>query len=134
LNNKTTTISRTLHGKHKLGRKARAINNEQEVLIKSPSMQKGTLKTLFYGKTSKGIMNEIRREEFRYDSKLGRRLKVSMSRAKRTFHVSIDRDEAGFYFGRCKELPNAFTQAKTLGELKERMSEVIDLILEGETN
>ena len=53
-----------------------------------------------------------------------------MSRAKRTFHVSIERDEAGFYFGRCKELPNAFTQAKFVGELKERMSEVIDLILE----
>ena len=53
-----------------------------------------------------------------------------MSRAKRTFHVSIDRDEAGFYVGKCKELPNAFTQAKNLPALKKRMKEVIDLILE----
>jgi predicted RNase H-like HicB family nuclease len=44
--------------------------------------------------------------------------------------MSIEKDEAGFYFGRCKELPNAFTQARTLGELKQRMSEVIDLILD----
>ncbi len=42
----------------------------------------------------------------------------------------IEKDEAGFYFGRCKELPNAFTQARTLSELKKRMSEVIDLILD----
>ncbi len=36
----------------------------------------------------------------------------------------------GFYIGKCKELPNAFTQAKTLGQLRKRMAEVIDLILE----
>lgn len=53
-----------------------------------------------------------------------------MPRAKSTFHVSIEQDEAGFYIGRCKELPNAFTQAKTLDELRKRMAEVIDLILE----
>jgi len=46
------------------------------------------------------------------------------------FHVSIERDEAGFYVGKCKELPNAFTQARTLGQLKKRMTEVISLILE----
>lgn len=53
-----------------------------------------------------------------------------MPRAKSTFHVSIEKDSAGFYVGKCKELPNAFTQARTLKELKERMVEVIDLILE----
>jgi len=53
-----------------------------------------------------------------------------MPKTKKTFHISVDRDEAGIYFGRCKELPNAFTQAKSLGEPKERTSEVIDLILE----
>ena len=31
---------------------------------------------------------------------------------------------------RCKELPNAFTQAKTPGQLKKRLAEVIGLILE----
>lgn len=46
------------------------------------------------------------------------------------FHVSIERDGAGFYVGKCKELPNAFTQARTLGQLKKRMTEVISLILE----
>ena len=46
------------------------------------------------------------------------------------FHVSIERDEAGFYVGKCKELPNAFTQARTLGQLKKRMTEVISPILE----
>ncbi len=53
-----------------------------------------------------------------------------MSRTKHTFHVSVEKDAAGFYVGKCKELPNAFTQARTLAGLKERMVEVIDLILE----
>lgn len=44
--------------------------------------------------------------------------------------MSIERDEADFYIGRCRELPNAFTQARTLEELKARMAKVIDLILE----
>ncbi len=47
------------------------------------------------------------------------------------FHVWVEKDEAGFYIGRCKELPNAFTQARTLEQLKKRIVEVIDLILEG---
>ena len=42
----------------------------------------------------------------------------------------VERDEAGFYVGRCKELPNAFTQARTPSQLKKRMAEVIGLILE----
>jgi len=33
--------------------------------------------------------------------------------------------------GRCKELPNAFTQARTLDQLKKRMAEVADLIFGG---
>ena len=54
----------------------------------------------------------------------------SMSRPHRKFHVSIEKDEAGLYVGRCKELPNAFTQARSIPELKERMAEVISLIME----
>jgi predicted RNase H-like HicB family nuclease len=53
-----------------------------------------------------------------------------VSRPRRRFHVSIEKDEAGLYVGRCKELPNAFTQAKSISELKERMAEVISLIME----
>ena len=55
----------------------------------------------------------------------------TMPRPKSPFHVSVERDEAGYYAARSKELPNAFTQARTLEQLKERMTEVIDLILEG---
>ena len=44
--------------------------------------------------------------------------------------MSIEKDEAGLYVGRCKELPNAFTQARTIPQLKERMAEVISLIME----
>lgn len=53
-----------------------------------------------------------------------------MLRARRKFHISIEKDEAGLYVGRCKELPNAFTQAKSLPKLKQRMAEVISLIIE----
>jgi predicted RNase H-like HicB family nuclease len=48
----------------------------------------------------------------------------------RKFHVSIEKDETGLYVGRCKELPNAFTQARTIAKLKKRMVEVIGLIIE----
>lgn len=51
-------------------------------------------------------------------------------KSKRKFHIVVEKDKAGFYVGRCKELPNAFTQAKTLNQLKKRMSEVIGLIIE----
>jgi predicted RNase H-like HicB family nuclease len=46
------------------------------------------------------------------------------------FHVSIEKDKAGFYFGRCDELPSAFAQASTLSELKQRLPQVIDLALQ----
>lgn len=54
----------------------------------------------------------------------------SLSRPHRKFHVSIEKDEAGLYVRRCRELPNVFTQARTIPELKQRMTEVISLILD----
>jgi len=54
----------------------------------------------------------------------------SPARSKREFHISIEKDEAGFYVGRCKELQSAFTQAKTVPALKERMAEVISLVIQ----
>jgi len=54
----------------------------------------------------------------------------SLTNRHRKFHISIERDEAGLYVGRCRELPNAFTQAKSIPELKERMAEVVSLIIE----
>ena len=70
------TIPRTMRETHKIGRKALVIDTERGVLFMSipdPSMDKGSLKTLFKGKTSKEIMNEIRREEFTHESKSNRR-------------------------------------------------------------
>ena len=58
------------------------------------------------------------------------KLELTLPRAKRTFHVSVVSDETGFYLGRCRELPNAFTVARSIDELRERMAEVIDLILD----
>jgi predicted RNase H-like HicB family nuclease len=46
------------------------------------------------------------------------------------FHVSIEKDKTGYYFGRCEELPSAFAQAATLSELKQRLPQVIDLALQ----
>lgn len=53
-----------------------------------------------------------------------------MPRFNRKFHISIEKDEAGLYVGKCRELPNAFTQAQSIIELKKRMAEVISLIME----
>ena len=55
---------------------------------------------------------------------------TSLAGSKRKFHISIEKDGAGLYVGRCRELPSAFTQARTIPELKERMAEVIALIIE----
>ncbi len=55
---------------------------------------------------------------------------LPLARPQRKFHMSIEKDEAGFYVGRCRELPNAFTQAKSIPALRERMAEVISLIME----
>ena len=62
------TIPRIMRDKHKIGRKAFVIDTEQGVLLPSipdPSMEKGSLK----GKTSRDIMNEIRQEEFKHETK-----------------------------------------------------------------
>jgi hypothetical protein len=50
------------------------------------------------------------------------------SRPKRKFHVSIEKDEAGLC-RRMQRAPNAFTQAETPKALKERMAEVISLMM-----
>lgn len=66
------TIPRKMRDKHKIGRKALVIDTDKGVLvmpIPDPSMEKGSLKTLLKGRTSKEIMNEIRREESRYESR-----------------------------------------------------------------
>ncbi len=48
----------------------------------------------------------------------------------REFNVVIERDEDGFYVASVPALPGCHTQAKTLEELDERITEAIELCLE----
>lgn len=45
------------------------------------------------------------------------------------FKVLIERDETGWYVASVPELPGCHTQAKTLEELRNRVKEVIQLVL-----
>lgn len=48
------------------------------------------------------------------------------------FKVLIEQDEDGFYVASVPELPGAYTQGKTLEEARERIKEVIELVLESD--
>lgn len=48
---------------------------------------------------------------------------------KYTFTYVIEQDEDGYYIADVPELPGCHTQAKRLGELKERILEAIHLYL-----
>lgn len=48
------------------------------------------------------------------------------------FKVIIEQDEDGWYIADVPELPGCHTQAKTLEQLRERVKEVIKLILEAD--
>jgi predicted RNase H-like HicB family nuclease len=48
----------------------------------------------------------------------------------REFNVVIERDEDGFYVASVPALPGCHTQARTLEELDERITEAIELWLE----
>jgi bifunctional DNA-binding transcriptional regulator/antitoxin component of YhaV-PrlF toxin-antitoxin module len=66
------TIPKGMRDRHKIGRKALVIDTDKGVLVRSipdPSMEKGSLKTLFKGRTSKEIMSEIRQAELRHEAK-----------------------------------------------------------------
>ena len=45
------------------------------------------------------------------------------------FTVIIEKEEDGFYVAEVPELKSCYTQAKTLGELLERIKEVIELCI-----
>jgi predicted RNase H-like HicB family nuclease len=47
-----------------------------------------------------------------------------------TFHVTVRKDEAGYYVARCVELPAAMTQGKTEEEVLHNIKEAIHLVLE----
>jgi bifunctional DNA-binding transcriptional regulator/antitoxin component of YhaV-PrlF toxin-antitoxin module len=70
------TIPKSMRVRHKIGRKALVIDTKYGVLVKpipDPSMERGSLKGLFEGKTSGEIMTEIRAEETKLESKYSRR-------------------------------------------------------------
>ena len=46
------------------------------------------------------------------------------------FKVLIERDESGWYVASVPELPGCYTQAKTIEELRSRVKEAIELVLE----
>jgi len=48
------------------------------------------------------------------------------------FKVIIEQDEDGWYIADVPELPGCHTQAKTLEQLRERIKEVIKLVLEAD--
>ncbi|MGB0389749.1 MAG: type II toxin-antitoxin system HicB family antitoxin, partial [Ardenticatenaceae bacterium] len=51
---------------------------------------------------------------------------------KREFNVVIQRDTEGYYVGSVPALPGCHTQAKSLDQLMERVTEAIELYLEVE--
>jgi predicted RNase H-like HicB family nuclease len=48
------------------------------------------------------------------------------------FKVLIEQDTDGLYVGSVPELPGCYTQAKTMEELRIRLKEVIQLVLESD--
>ncbi len=48
------------------------------------------------------------------------------------FKVLIETDEDGIYVASVPELPGCYTQAKTLEEVRKRIKEVIELILDSD--
>lgn len=53
---------------------------------------------------------------------------------KKEFTIVIEQDEDGIYVASAPELEGCHTQAKTLDELRERMTEAIQLYLEVESD
>lgn len=51
----------------------------------------------------------------------------------RQFHVLIERDSEGYYVASVPALPGCHTQARSLDELSERITEAIALYLEVES-
>lgn len=48
------------------------------------------------------------------------------------FKIVIEQDEGGMYVAEVPELPGCYTQGKSLEEVRERIREVIQLVLDSE--
>ena len=60
------TIPKIMRERHGIGRKALVEDTEEGVLLKplpSPSMERGSLRSVFKGKSSKEVMDEVRKVE-----------------------------------------------------------------------
>lgn len=55
---------------------------------------------------------------------------MEISQKSRKFTVIINREKEGGYSGQCLEIPGAISEGKTLNELKENMTDAINLVLE----
>ena len=67
------TIPKKMRERHGIGRKALVEDTLEGVLVKplpTPSMERGSLRALFKGKTSKEIMGEVRKQEFAREGRL----------------------------------------------------------------
>lgn len=66
------TIPKSMREKHKIGRKALVVDTRQGVLVKpipDPTMERGSLRSVFKGRKSGEIMDQIRKEESKLESK-----------------------------------------------------------------
>lgn len=69
------TIPKKMREKHRIGRRALVEDTSEGVLVKpipTPSMERGSLRTLFNGRSSKEIMGEVRKQESTSEEKLHR--------------------------------------------------------------
>jgi antitoxin PrlF len=60
------TIPKKMRERHGIGRKVLVTDTEDGILLKpmpSPSMERGSLRALLKGESSKQIMDEVRKEE-----------------------------------------------------------------------
>jgi AbrB family looped-hinge helix DNA binding protein len=67
------TIPKRMRERHGIGRKALVEDTDEGVLLKplpSPSMERGSLRRLFKGRSSEEVMGEIRREEAARERKI----------------------------------------------------------------
>lgn len=71
------TIPKKMREKHKITRKALAVDTREGVLLKAvpdPLLERGSLKEFFRGKTSGELVREARKEETKRQKKLEQRV------------------------------------------------------------
>jgi predicted RNase H-like HicB family nuclease len=55
-------------------------------------------------------------------------MKINVGKGRYT--VIVHKESEGGYYGQCLELPGAISEGKTVNELKENMTDVIQLVLQ----